>query len=173
MSAFWKLGSWRPQHVVLRSIQFYFVQKCFLSYCIYLQKKLGTINLIVQWFSSPVNYTLFLSFSLLLVLCDGIFLENGQVRYNQLAVNGQYPVDTVASITCDYGYNLEGANSRVCQSSGTWSQKSTLCKMGKKSLLITAKYWKYKLFNTVFTYIKFYPKLCFHCSIMWWHIPER
>ena len=62
-------------------------------------------------------------------MCDVLSLSNGQVCYNHGPNNGQYPVDTVASITCDYGYNLDGSHSRFCQPSGTWNHTAS-CRQG-------------------------------------------
>ena len=57
------------------------------------------------------------------VLCDGLSLPNGEVNYDPESINGEYPMGTIASFTCNYGYNLNGSNSRTCQISGNWTQK--------------------------------------------------
>ena len=69
------------------------------------------------------------------VLCDGLSLSNGRVSYNQESVNGEYPVGTTASYTCNSGYNLKGPNPRTCQSSGTWTQGSPYCEQSNICLL--------------------------------------
>ena len=42
-------------------------------------------------------------------------------------VSGEYPVDTVAFFTCNYGYRLIGASTVSCELSGNWEQKTTTC----------------------------------------------
>ena len=58
-------------------------------------------------------------------MCDALRLSNGGVYYNHVLVNRQYPADTVASIICDLGYHLEGSYTRICQTSGTWTQQAS------------------------------------------------
>ena len=73
------------------------------------------------------------------VLCAGLSLQNGQVRYNQASMNGQYPVGTTASFSCGSGYKLRGQNSRSCQATGTWTQTTPECERSKRNLLF--KQW--------------------------------
>ena len=53
--------------------------------------------------------------------------QNGGVRYNRSPVNGRYPVDTVAYLSCNYGYSRSGSSSRTCQTSGTWNLDTPTC----------------------------------------------
>ena len=69
------------------------------------------------------------------VFCNGFSLSNGQVTYNLVSMNGQYPVGTTASFTCDSGYNVVGSNSITCQPSGTWNQQAPNCEQGRNILL--------------------------------------
>ena len=48
-------------------------------------------------------------------------LENGMVTNN-----GTF-VTSVATFTCDFGYELIGDTQRVCQSDGTWSNMVPRC----------------------------------------------
>ena len=41
---------------------------------------------------------------------------------------GRYPVNTVVSFTCNYGYSLEGFRSRTCQNSGHWNKQYPRCR---------------------------------------------
>ena len=49
---------------------------------------------------------------------------NGKIWYNC------YPIreDTIATLTCESGYHLEGNNQRQCQSDGNWTGTEPLCK---------------------------------------------
>ena len=64
-----------------------------------------------------------------LVLCQALSLSNGNVSYDQASVNGQYSVGTVATLGCNQGYNLIGANSRVCLNLGNF-HVDTSCAQG-------------------------------------------
>ena len=68
---------------------------------------------------------------LLAVLCGFLTLNNGQVSYNSQEVNGKYPVGTVATYTCNYGYRLAGSRSRICQKSGLWNKNHSTCRQSK------------------------------------------
>ena len=47
--------------------------------------------------------------------CEALSLVNGQIDYTQSPLTtGEYPVDTVASFTCDFRYYLSGAGSTTC-----------------------------------------------------------
>ena len=56
--------------------------------------------------------------------------SNGRVSYNKNIVGGRYPVNTVASFTCNRGYNRNGHNSRTCESSGNWNRQTPTCNRG-------------------------------------------
>ena len=59
-------------------------------------------------------------------------LENGQTTYNDSMVqNNGYPLNTVASFTCNPGYNLNGSDSSTCQDSLNWDQQIPACDQGK------------------------------------------
>ena len=65
---------------------------------------------------------------ILTVLCEDLYLSNGQISFDQAAVNEQYPVGTVATFTCIHGYSLEGSRTRTCQASGIWNQQVVSCR---------------------------------------------
>ena len=67
-------------------------------------------------------------------MCDGLLLPNGEVNYDPESINGEYPVGTIASFTCDSGYNLNGSTSRTCQPSGNWTQRTPDCEQSKNIL---------------------------------------
>ena len=60
--------------------------------------------------------------------CGNLYLANGQVHYSESSLTaGQYPVGTVATWTCNYGfYSLYSYyGSTTCDSSGTWSHRTS------------------------------------------------
>ena len=64
----------------------------------------------------------------LVVLCDYLILRYGTPSYNASIVLGvKYPLDTVVTFSCDYGYSLVGARTRKCQTSGQWSGYHPTC----------------------------------------------
>ena len=71
-------------------------------------------------------------FFLNVVTCVVLSLQNGQISYNDSqATNGEYPVDTVASFSCNYGHSRSGSNSRTCQIQGDWDQETPTCNQSK------------------------------------------
>ena len=66
------------------------------------------------------------------VTCAVLSLEDGQIDYTEAAeINGEYPVGTVASFSCNSGLSLSGSESSICQMSGNWKQQSQICNAGK------------------------------------------
>ena len=47
-------------------------------------------------------------------------LMNGDVVYSTSAVDGRYPIGTIASFTCITGYRRYGLDSSSCQNTGEW-----------------------------------------------------
>ena len=80
---------------------------------------------------------LMLIISSFVVLCSALSLPNGFVSYDHVPMNGKYPVETEATLGCNQGYNLMGANSRICLPSGQF-HSTTSCQSG----------------DTVLTYLK-------------------
>ena len=66
---------------------------------------------------------------LTIVTCEALGApDNGQITYSLPSVtNGEYPVDTVASFTCNDGYYRLGSGSRTCQTTGSWDQTTPTC----------------------------------------------
>ena len=60
-------------------------------------------------------------------------ISNGRVMYDRarVSVNGGWPVDTVASFSCNSGYSRSGSSSRTCQTSGNWNQQNPTCNQNK------------------------------------------
>ena len=60
------------------------------------------------------------------VTCSGLTLSNGAINYDEdPADDGHYPVTTIATVTCNDEYYLDGDLTATCESSGSWSQEST------------------------------------------------
>ena len=71
---------------------------------------------------------LLISWVFFAVTCTVLSLQNGQINYNDsLAENGGYPVDSVTSFRCNYGYILSVSNSIHCNTSGDLDQQTPLC----------------------------------------------
>ena len=61
------------------------------------------------------------------VICPSLSLENGEAAYNTPALNGGYPFNTQASISCNQYFQREGHSSVTCQNSGNWSEETPTC----------------------------------------------
>ena len=58
-------------------------------------------------------------------------LDNGAVKYNLYIRGIGYPVDAVASFSCNSGYNRDGCAQTTCLVSGEWAHKKPMCNQGK------------------------------------------
>ena len=67
--------------------------------------------------------------------CLALSLPNGQVNYNSSAVSGQYPVYTVASLTCNQGYYRGVTEVTTCQTSRDWEQPLPMCYDSNENIL--------------------------------------
>ena len=66
--------------------------------------------------------------------CPALYLQNGQVTYNRQSINGgRYNRNTVATYTCDIGFDLSGLDSNTCQSSGNWQRDNPVYVLGRKA----------------------------------------
>ena len=63
------------------------------------------------------------SYSYPTVVCPSLSLTNGMISYS----DPPQGVGSVATHSCDSGYNLRGDNTRICQSDGTWSGSAPTC----------------------------------------------
>ena len=64
-------------------------------------------------------------------------LANGQVKCTGSSLqNGEYPVDTTVHFECDHGYDLVGASSSTCQTSGLWSPQPPMCNQGNEETML-------------------------------------
>ena len=70
---------------------------------------------------------------LIVVICSPLNVPaNGEINYNKAPVaDGGYPLDTVASFSCDYGYSRSGSSSRTCETSGNWNHQNPTCNQSK------------------------------------------
>ena len=60
---------------------------------------------------------------------------NGQVAYSNATVDGGYPVDTVATFSCNSRYSRSGSSSRTCQTSGNWNQETPTCNLSNTNII--------------------------------------
>ena len=79
-----------------------------------------------MWSNAPCG-RIFYHYYIYPVRCAPLSLVNGEVSYTKPAENGQYPVDTVASFSCNSDYYQNGGDSTTCQTSGNWNKKSPTC----------------------------------------------
>ena len=49
------------------------------------------------------------------------------MNYNTPHVNGQYPVNTEATASCNSGYTQSGSRARTCQADGEWNGNAATC----------------------------------------------
>ena len=68
----------------------------------------------------------------IVVTCQALSLDNGAVSYNKNLVGNRYPVDTVASFSCNSGYDRDGCASTACLMSGQWAHQKPTCNKGDK-----------------------------------------
>ena len=63
--------------------------------------------------------------------CPALGLEDGEITYNDSQVTtGEYPVDTVATFICSYGYSMSGSQSSKCTTTGSWNEETPTCNLG-------------------------------------------
>ena len=73
-----------------------------------------------------------------LKVCESVSLANGEVNYNQSPVsNGIYPLNTIASFTCNNGYYLVGSKSSTCHAPNSWNNDIPTCSKGNKRNEVT------------------------------------
>ena len=76
-----------------------------------------------------MRYLLCLWICIAVPTCPALSISNGDITYNKNAINGKYPVRTIASFSCDYGYLLQGQHGAYCLHSGNWDLLTPpLCK---------------------------------------------
>ena len=54
-------------------------------------------------------------------------VPDGTVAYEQLLLNGRYPVGSRANFTCGQLYYPIGSDSSTCHSSGNWDKPTLIC----------------------------------------------
>ena len=77
-------------------------------------------------FVSTVKYVI-------VVTCPALSLEHGQVTYSKDKVGDRYPLDTVASFSCNSGYHRDGCEATTCPASGEWNLHPPTCNKGNKN----------------------------------------
>ena len=69
--------------------------------------------------------------------CTSGQLGGGHIGYNDsLESNGEYPLGTMASFTCDQGRNLEGGSSRICPPPRNWNRLPATCRFGTNNTIV-------------------------------------
>ena len=53
--------------------------------------------------------------------------SNGQLSYNASQDDGEYPLDTEVTASCESGYSMSGSRVRTCQSDEHWSGEAAAC----------------------------------------------
>ena len=81
------------------------------------------------------------NFTFTVVKCASVSLRNGVASYNKSPVTKDfYPNNTEASLTCHFGYKLDGSSSTTCQTNDRWNDNTTTCTLkGTQTLLSKAK----------------------------------
>jgi len=69
--------------------------------------------------------------SRLTVSCPKLTDPNNGVINCSLGDDGVPSYEDICSFTCNTGYELTGSNTRTCQSNGSWSGSSDVCRRGK------------------------------------------
>ena len=54
--------------------------------------------------------------------CPSLNVTYGHVWYNRPGINHGYPPNTLATFSCNIGYEVVGSDSLTCLSSGEWSK---------------------------------------------------
>ena len=65
------------------------------------------------------------------------------MSYNKPAENGQYLIDTVASTSCNSGYDQIGPNSTTCETSGNWNEQTPRCEG------FNVTFWLFKIISAI------------------------
>ena len=63
--------------------------------------------------------------------CAAFNVTHGEFTYT----TNRYAVETVASLTCDYGYKVSGSSSLHCTDSGNWNQQKPTCKQSNTNII--------------------------------------
>ena len=59
-----------------------------------------------------------------IVTCSALTLSNGAINYDEdPADDGRYPMNTIATFTCNDEYYIDGNPTATCESSGNWNQQ--------------------------------------------------
>ena len=88
-----------------------------------------------NFFNLPIHYLR--KYSLRVVNCPPLSLQNGEVEYDSTAVSdNRLIVGTRASFTCQGGYSLSGSNSSTCDNSGHWSESTQTCNQSNRAIII-------------------------------------
>ena len=62
---------------------------------------------------------------LYLETCGALYVRDGLIHYSESSLTtGQYPVGTVATWTCNYGFHTYFSYDSTCETSGTWSHRT-------------------------------------------------
>ena len=67
-----------------------------------------------------------------LVSCPSLIDPNNGMINCSLGDDRVYSYEDTCSFTCNTGYQLNGSDTRNCQSSGTWSGSDAMCSRGEQ-----------------------------------------
>ena len=79
---------------------------------------------------SPDNNVHFLE-RFLVVICPPLSLPNGTIYYLKSAIDGGYPLHTVAYFFCHSAYYRSGAFNSICTITGDWNVLPPICNPSK------------------------------------------
>ena len=65
--------------------------------------------------------------------CMALSYPNGHISYSESALlSGRFPLDTVASFTCNYGYSISGLQLQTCQPNEASDNPAPTCTQSKE-----------------------------------------
>jgi len=79
------------------------------------------------------NFISMLVFTIIIVLCPSLKLNNGTINCS-LGDDGVPSYGDICTITCHAGYELIGSSNRTCQGDGNWSGTMAVCANGTYSI---------------------------------------
>ena len=69
---------------------------------------------------------------LLAAVCPALGTPNGQFGYNAFPSEGNYPVGSIASLSCSVGHFSPGTRDTTCQASGDWTEPLPVCNLSNE-----------------------------------------
>ena len=66
------------------------------------------------------------------IVCPALDLPDGEIEYNEDRLSPVYPVGTIATSSCNDGYDIRHGSPKTCQINGEWSGGHTSCVEGNE-----------------------------------------